>query len=84
MRLAVLALLLLTGCSGRPSWGIVTRAGSESRHNVQGAIGPRATWPDGTYAQVLGGHRWRVEDPSTRGDSEEHQIAAEVFIPVGR
>lgn len=77
------ALLFCSGCCGRPTWGVVTRVGSESRHNVQGAIGPRATWPDGTYAQILGGHRWRVEEPSTRGDTEEYQIAAEVFIPVG-
>lgn len=80
---AILAALVLAGCSAPSRWDAVGRCGSPGRHNVDASVGPRATWANGAYVEVLGGRRFRVEEPSSRGFPEEWQIFAEASIPIG-
>ena len=78
-------ILALCGCSAfrgpRQLLG-VARGGSEARHNVQGEVGARCVWKSGAQAEMTFGNRFRVDEPSSRGDSEEKRIHGEILVPL--
>jgi hypothetical protein len=77
-----LAVMALCGCSRVRRVDAVCHGGSESRHNVQALVGPGVTFEDGAYVEALAGRRFRVEEPSARGEPSEWQFELNASLPL--
>lgn len=83
----ILSTSAFSGChalDGKPRMYGVAKVGTPARHNIDAQAGVKAVWRSGAECEVLGGRRLRVEEPSTRGMSEETLIDSKVTIPLGR